>query len=66
MLADCNLGVDFLDECQVVVGFKEQCMYIRDENSSRQHKSKRKEGINTKDRCQANTLHQIKHVIQTQ
>jgi len=46
MLADCNLGVDFLDEFQVVVSFKEQCMYIEDENSSTRHKSKRKVGIN--------------------
>jgi hypothetical protein len=46
MLAECNLGVDFVDEFQVLVSFKEQCMYTEDENSSTWHKFKRKVGIN--------------------
>lgn len=45
-LAECNLGVEFLDEFQVAVSFREQCMHTEDENSSTQYKYKRKVQIN--------------------
>jgi hypothetical protein len=35
MIADCILGPDFLDEFQVIISFKDQCMYNKDENGSR-------------------------------
>jgi len=35
MIAYCILGVNFVDEFQDIISFKDQCMYINDENGSR-------------------------------
>jgi hypothetical protein len=35
MIADCILGPDFLNEFQVIISFKYQCMYTKDENGRR-------------------------------
>ena len=35
MIADCILRPDFLDEFEIIINFKDQCMYNKDENSSR-------------------------------
>ena len=34
MIADCILGPDFLDEFQVIITFKDQYMYTKNENGS--------------------------------
>jgi hypothetical protein len=35
IITDCILGADILDDLQVIINFKDQCMYTKDENSSR-------------------------------
>jgi hypothetical protein len=35
MIAVCILGPDFLDEFQVIISFKDKCMYTKDEKGSR-------------------------------
>jgi hypothetical protein len=35
IIADCILEADFWDELQVIINFKDQCMYTKDEKSSR-------------------------------